>query len=86
MNKFAKPTEEDYQTVREVIERMVAKAPQMVLARSQCDSTPPYHAALESNLNVLQLKEYTDRWQLFMTGYLYIFKIIRNTTLYQPNY
>jgi hypothetical protein len=38
MNKFGKPTEEDYQTVREVIERMVTQAPEMLLAQSQCES------------------------------------------------
>ena len=36
MNKFGKPSEEEYQTVREVIEEMTEVAPSTVLARSQC--------------------------------------------------
>jgi hypothetical protein len=39
MNKFGKPTEEDYETVCEVIERMVMQAPEILLARSQCEFT-----------------------------------------------
>ena len=34
MNKFGNASEEDFQTVCEVIERMVKKAPELVLARS----------------------------------------------------
>ncbi|KAJ9640885.1 hypothetical protein H2199_005553 [Coniosporium tulheliwenetii] len=35
MNKFGKPSEEEYQTVRDVIEEMVEAAPRLLLARSQ---------------------------------------------------
>ncbi|KAJ9644080.1 hypothetical protein H2199_003948 [Coniosporium tulheliwenetii] len=37
MNKFGKPTEEDFQTVCDVIERMVRTAPELLWARSQYD-------------------------------------------------
>jgi hypothetical protein len=40
MNKFGKPTEEDYQTVREVIERMVMRAPEILLAQMQGEFIP----------------------------------------------
>jgi hypothetical protein len=40
MNKFGKPTEEDYQTVSEVIEMMVTQAPGMISARSQAPGKP----------------------------------------------
>ncbi|KAI9677239.1 MAG: hypothetical protein M1822_008188 [Bathelium mastoideum] len=33
MNKFGKPTEEDFMTVREVIEKMVKRAPEFILVR-----------------------------------------------------
>ena len=35
MNKFGKATEEDFQTVCEVVESMVRKAPELVAARSK---------------------------------------------------
>ncbi|KAJ9641089.1 hypothetical protein H2199_005757 [Coniosporium tulheliwenetii] len=35
MNKFGMPSEEEYQTVRDVIEEMVEAAPRLLLARSQ---------------------------------------------------
>jgi hypothetical protein len=37
MNKFSKPTEEDYETVRDVIKKMIGAAHGSVLARSQCN-------------------------------------------------
>ena len=51
MNKFGKPTEEDYQAVREVIKRMVTQAPEKLLARSQCESIPPYYVSSLSSLD-----------------------------------
>jgi hypothetical protein len=35
MNKFGNPTEEDFETVRDVIKNMVDAAYELVLARSQ---------------------------------------------------
>lgn len=35
MNKFGKPTEEDFETVREVIETMVKDAPVLIEARDR---------------------------------------------------
>ncbi len=35
MNKFGKPEEEDFQTVCEVIEKMVEESPQLITARNQ---------------------------------------------------
>ena len=35
MNKFGKPEEEDFQTVYEVIEKMVEQAPRLVAAQDQ---------------------------------------------------
>jgi hypothetical protein len=40
MNKFGKRTEEDFQTVCEVIEKMVQMAPELLLARFQCKDVP----------------------------------------------
>ena len=37
MNKFGKPTEEDFQTVSSVIQKMVKAAPTISAARSQCN-------------------------------------------------
>ncbi|KAF2684709.1 hypothetical protein K458DRAFT_417577 [Lentithecium fluviatile CBS 122367] len=34
MNKFRKPTEEDFETVRDVVEKMIGVSPRLVLARS----------------------------------------------------
>jgi len=36
INKFGKPSEEEYQTVQDVIEEMVEVAPSLILARLQC--------------------------------------------------
>ena len=35
MNKFGKPEEEDFQTVCEVIEKMVEESPQLIKGRDQ---------------------------------------------------
>ena len=35
MNKFGKPAEEDFQTVCEVIEKMVEESPQIIKGRNQ---------------------------------------------------
>ncbi|KAI9776725.1 MAG: hypothetical protein M1816_005096 [Peltula sp. TS41687] len=44
MNKFGKPTEEDFETVREVVEKMAGAAHGLVLARSQSkESTPKFY-------------------------------------------
>ena len=40
MNKFGKPTEEDFETVGEVIKEIIDASPELVLARSYCKSTP----------------------------------------------
>jgi hypothetical protein len=37
MNKFGKPTEEDFEIVRDVVKKMVGAAHELVLARSQCN-------------------------------------------------
>ena len=37
MNKFGKATEEDFETVAEVVEGMVNISPKLVWARSQCN-------------------------------------------------
>jgi hypothetical protein len=37
MNKFGKPTEEDFETVSEVVKDLIRTSPQLVLARSQCN-------------------------------------------------
>jgi hypothetical protein len=39
MNKFGKPSEEDFQTVCEVLERMVKKAQEVIQGRVQCKSS-----------------------------------------------
>jgi hypothetical protein len=36
INKFGKPTEEDFLTMSEVIQDMVKVAPQLVIARAKC--------------------------------------------------
>jgi len=36
MNKFGKPTEEDFLTVVDVLDKMAAESPGLILARSQC--------------------------------------------------
>lgn len=40
MNKFGKPTEEDYETVSDVVKAMVKKSPELMSARSQCNYGP----------------------------------------------
>lgn len=37
MNKFGKPTEEDFETVRDVVEKMIRESPGLMLTRSQCN-------------------------------------------------
>jgi len=37
MNKFGKPTEEDFETVRDVTKEMIVTVHKLVLARSQSD-------------------------------------------------
>jgi hypothetical protein len=37
MNKFGRPTEEDFLTVRDEIKKMIQASPGLVLARSQCN-------------------------------------------------
>jgi hypothetical protein len=39
MNKFGKPTEEDFLTVKEVVEEMIEDSPRLVAAR--CKRKPP---------------------------------------------
>jgi hypothetical protein len=41
MNKFGRPTEEDFETVRDVIRNMILASPALVLARSQCNYASP---------------------------------------------
>ena len=36
MNKFGKPTEEDFETVSDVVKDMIKASPDLMLARSQC--------------------------------------------------
>ena len=37
MNKFGKATEEDFETVGEIIKKMIGGSNELLLARSQCD-------------------------------------------------
>jgi hypothetical protein len=39
MNKFGRPTEEDFETVGDVVKGMIRASPGLVLARSQCNYT-----------------------------------------------
>jgi hypothetical protein len=39
MNKFGKPTEEDFETVGDEVKEMVQESPGLMLARSQCNHT-----------------------------------------------
>ena len=39
MNKFGKPTEEDFETVRDVIKEMIGASYGLMLARSECTYT-----------------------------------------------
>jgi hypothetical protein len=43
MNKFGKPSEEDFLTVSEVVEEMARAAPELLLARSKCNWVPCLH-------------------------------------------
>jgi hypothetical protein len=45
MNKFGKPTEEDFETVSDEIKRMVKSSPALMLARSQCNYDQIRYAA-----------------------------------------
>jgi hypothetical protein len=36
MNKFGKPTDEEYRTVRDVVVHMVEAGPSLILAQNQC--------------------------------------------------
>jgi hypothetical protein len=38
MNKFGKPTEEDFETVGDVLGEMIRASPKLMLARSQCNN------------------------------------------------
>jgi hypothetical protein len=40
MNKFGRPNEEDFLTVCDVIKRIVKATPELMIARSQCISSP----------------------------------------------
>jgi hypothetical protein len=37
MNKFGDPTEEDFETVRDVVQKMIKGSHGLMLARSQCN-------------------------------------------------
>ena len=37
MNKFGRPTEEDFETVRDVVRDMIRASPALILARSECN-------------------------------------------------
>lgn len=37
MNKFGRPTEEDFETVADVVTAMIKASPVLMLARSQCN-------------------------------------------------
>lgn len=37
MNKFGRPTEEDFEIVRDVVKDMVQASPGLIAARSQCN-------------------------------------------------
>jgi hypothetical protein len=41
VNKFGRPTEEDFETARDVTRDMVRASPELVLARSQCNYASP---------------------------------------------
>jgi hypothetical protein len=42
MNKFGNPTEEDFETVKDVVQEMVSEAHELVLARSLCKYASSY--------------------------------------------
>ncbi|KAK3069568.1 hypothetical protein LTS18_000292, partial [Coniosporium uncinatum] len=50
MNKFGKPTEEDFLTVRDVLGKMAAESPGLILVRSQCKHAPAdYHLSVAAD-------------------------------------
>jgi len=42
MNKFGKPTEEDFETVSDVVKKMIAVSHGLAKGRSQCKYAPPW--------------------------------------------
>ncbi|KAH5617588.1 hypothetical protein HBI23_253250 [Parastagonospora nodorum] len=46
MNKFGRPTEEDFETVRDVVGDMIQASPGLIAARSQCISKHKIHSCL----------------------------------------
>jgi alanyl-tRNA synthetase len=42
INKFGKPTEEDFETVRDVVKKMIGSAYRVVQARSQSNYAPSW--------------------------------------------
>ncbi|RDW60746.1 hypothetical protein BP6252_12129 [Coleophoma cylindrospora] len=56
MNKFGSPDEEDFLTVRDVIEKIVEMSPKLVLARSQ--PSPPFFVPFTKNSNFVGRKSY----------------------------
>ncbi|RDW91519.1 hypothetical protein BP5796_02684 [Coleophoma crateriformis] len=56
MNKFGSPDEEDFLTVRDVIEKMVEMSPKLVLARSQL--LPPFLVPFTKNSNFVGRSSY----------------------------
>ena len=40
MNKFGRPTEEDFETVSDEIKKMIKSSPSLMLARSTCNYNP----------------------------------------------
>jgi hypothetical protein len=40
MNKFGKPTEEDFEIVSDVIQEMIRASARLMQSRSQCNNTP----------------------------------------------
>jgi alanyl-tRNA synthetase len=42
INKFGKPTEEDFETVRDVVKKMIGSSYRVVLARSQSNYAPSW--------------------------------------------
>ncbi|KAK4991376.1 hypothetical protein LTR66_006561 [Elasticomyces elasticus] len=58
MNKFGKVTEEDYEMVCEVVKRMVAMAPELLLARSRYQGK---HSVPSSLKSVLVVNKFVER-------------------------
>jgi hypothetical protein len=38
MNKFGNPTDEDFLTLRDVVEEMIARSPKLISDRSSCNN------------------------------------------------